>query len=223
MRAPTPRRGVVDITGRRFGRWTVIVWHRGSYWLCRCDCGTERSVLGTMLRAGKSKSCGCLQSENLSGKRFGRWRVLRLCPWDTHRHDAYWLCRCACGTKRNVRGHALRTGRSKSCGCAKTTHGMSRTPIYAIWVAMKQRCLNPNNEWYRDYGGRGIAIDDSNWLSFQGFYADVGDRPHEGLSLDRVDNNAGYGPTNYRWATPTEQARNQRPRKRKKRKARKLP
>ena len=97
-----------------------------------------------------------------------------------------------------------------------TTHSMSKTRIYRVWAAMKQRCLNPNNKGYDNYGGRGIGIDDPDWHEFVSFYADVGDRAHNDLSLDRINNNAGYGSTNYRWATRSEQARNRRPRKRRK-------
>jgi hypothetical protein len=82
-------------------------------------------------------------------------------------------------------------------------------------VAYAGRHTNPCGG-YDNYGGRGIGIDEPDWLGFQGYYADVGDREHDGLSLDRSNNDKGYGPANYRWATRSEQRRNQRPRKRKK-------
>jgi hypothetical protein len=78
---------------------------------------------------------------------------------------------------------------------------------------MMARCFNPNAKRYRDYGHRGINVCDR-WLRFENFYADMGD-PQPGKSLDRINNNGSYGPGNCKWSTPIEQARNQRPRKRK--------
>ena len=93
----------------------------------------------------------------------------------------------------------------------KRTHGMSgvtRPPIYRIWANIKQRCLNPNNPRYKDYGGRGITVC-KRWLSFENFYADLGDAP-EGLTLDRINNNKGYSPNNVRWVTRADNNRNSR-------------
>ena len=158
---------------------------------------------------------------NLVGKQFTRWRVIapvecRRIPCGDWTYP--WLCQCVCGVEKIVDGGHLRSGASRSCGCLHremmTTHSMSKTRIYRVWAAMKQRCLNPNNKGYDNYGGRGLGVH-PDWHPFVGYYADVGDRPRDDLSLDRVDNNAGYGPTNYRWATRIEQARNRRPRKRK--------
>lgn len=91
---------------------------------------------------------------------------------------------------------------------AKTTHGMKSTPTYLSWERMKQRCLNKNHDRYPLYGGRGITICDE-WLSFDKFYEEMGDRP-DGCSLDRIDSNDGYYKKNCRWATQKEQCRNKR-------------
>jgi hypothetical protein len=99
-----------------------------------------------------------------------------------------------------------------------TKHGMCKTRVYRIWKGMKQRCLNPRNPDYPEYGGCGRGLH-PDWHPFVSFFADVGHQDDTGLSLDRRDNDKGYGPTNWRWATRSEQARNQRPRKRKKQKA----
>lgn len=95
----------------------------------------------------------------------------------------------------------------------------SNTVEYKIWSNLKNRCLNPHNPYWPDYGGRGITVCDR-WLTFENFFEDVGFRP-EGrhgkmplYTLDRVDNEGNYEPGNWRWATHTEQAQNRRPRRR---------
>jgi hypothetical protein len=180
---------LIDITGQRFGRWTVLALHpeRKRYgkagqavaalWLCRCIDGTERLVLGANLRGGLSLSCGCLGKERL--------------------------------IKRSTKhGHARR---------GKVTRA------YWSWQHLKGRCLNPNNKDYGYYGGREppelpIAVFEE-WLhDFRSFHAVAGD-PQPGQTLDRIDNDRGYVPGNIRWATPLVQRANQRPRKRKSRRA----
>lgn len=125
----------IDLTGQRFGRWTVIErddhnQKKNIYWVCRCDCGTVRSVAGTSLRSGISVSCGCERDEktslrtksrveDLTNQRFGMWTVVQqdLSKSTTSKRGARWICRCDCGTEKSVLGYALKTGRSTSCGC----------------------------------------------------------------------------------------------------------
>lgn len=90
------------------------------------------------------------------------------------------------------------------------THGLSDTPPYQRWLAMRNRCNNPNNPAYKNYGGRGIKVCDRWQNSFSAYYEDVGDTPSDGMSLDRIDNNGHYEPTNVRWADAKTQGINRR-------------
>lgn len=89
----------------------------------------------------------------------------------------------------------------------RTTHGLSRSPEYSVWSSMWQRCSNPKNEHYDRYGGRGIEVC-ARWEQFENFLSDIGLRPSPAHSIDRIDNNKNYEPGNVRWATDTEQNRN---------------
>lgn len=230
-------RKIIELSGK-FGRWTIVArypkrgrWH-GDLWFCVCDCGIERVVPGRNLRAGKSRSCGCgkrdalrkrMTTHELTGTRFGRWRIIARHPERGRWGEDLWSCVCDCGIKRVVSGRSLRTGKSVSCGCAKrdalrkrkTTHGQTGTRIYQCWKDMKQRCFNPRNAGYRYYGERGIGVHEDWRKDFLAFFADVLDAPH-GLSLDRINNNGNYEPGNVRWATPLEQVHNRRPQRRSK-------
>jgi hypothetical protein len=160
------------------------------------------------------------------GKRYGRLVVVAFGGTNKHRH-ATWSCVCDCGKPSTVVGIQLRSGATKSCGCLQrerasacsTKHGYARfgrpTPEYRSWVSMHTRCYNPKRDQYQDYGGRGITVcarwHRSNPQGFINFVSDMGDKPASRMSVDRINNDLGYRPSNCRWSTPQEQNRNRRP------------
>ncbi len=119
------------------------------------------------------------------------------------------LLNCTCGKKFITRLSHVQQKQVKSCGCLLNRHGesASRTVEYSAWVSMRSRCNSPKNPRYGRYGGRGIKVCER-WQDYDNFLADMGRRPGEGLSLDRVNNDGDYEPNNCRWATIEEQANN---------------
>lgn len=122
-----------------------------------------------------------------------------------------WLCLCACGEKRIHGGDQLRRGVVKSCGCRHYhwAHSFTNKQVLHIWNGIKKRCLDPTSRDYPQYGGRGIKICDR-WLVLKNFAADMGPRPSARHSVDRINVNGDYEPSNCRWATCWEQSNNTR-------------
>lgn len=152
----------------------------------------------------------------LNGQRFGKLIVVKYIYSDNH-GETYWLCKCDCGNEIIVKRTNLRSGNTKSCGCLHSdvlakrneTHGLSKTRQFSIWQSMIQRCYNPNTKFYERYGGRGITIYDEWKNDFKAFYDwSLQNGYQDNLTIDRIDNNKGYEPTNCRWSTQKEQCEN---------------
>lgn len=157
---------------------------------------------------------------DLTGKIFGHWTVLGRSDVETRK--PFWDCMCVCGTAKRVCGANLRGGKTRSCGCQQAQlvsvskrangHGAAGKihpdKTYTSWIAMKWRCCNPNSTAYARYGGRGITVCDR-WInSFENFLADMGPRPSQKHSIDRIDVDGHYEADNCRWATTKQQSEN---------------
>jgi len=144
---------------------------------------------------------------DLTGQVFGDWTVLGVADKSGGKYR--WTCRCVCGKEKPVFGTHLVRGNSKTCDPGGN-HGIGeKIAGYTSWAAMIERCGRSSHVHYERYGGRGISVCDR-WLkSFANFYEDMGDRPI-GMSLDRIDVNGNYEPSNCRWASSKTQQNNMR-------------
>lgn len=163
---------------------------------------------------------------DLVGQRFGRLTVVSQAASDRF-HHIRWNCLCDCGKIKVVLSNSLRYGKTKSCGCIQrekvaqrnSTHNSSKTYLYNVWCAMKSRCYNSNDTHYKYYGARGISVceewkDDfvafQKWAYENGYFEDKTAKGKNILTIDRIDTNGNYKPSNCRWITTAEQNRNKR-------------
>lgn len=226
----------IDLTGKQFGRLFVISKAESlkdssgatrAMWNCKCGCGNIVTVRAATLRNGNTKSCGCLKHErkprsDIIGEKFGRLTVDSLYG-RTPNNKLTYLCTCDCGNTVIAIGAELRNGHTKSCGCYRidvtsermTQHGLSNSRIRSVWRGMIARCENPKIDGYKNYGGRGIEVC-FEWHDLEVFakwayengYDENAERGE--CTIDRIDVNGNYEPSNCRFVDMKVQCRNKR-------------
>lgn len=153
---------------------------------------------------------------DLVGEKFGKLTVTDMVRKNNR---TYCICICECGNIKTISQSHLRSGNTKSCGCWQkdharilfTKHKKSTCDLYGVWQTMKQRCVNHNHKNYKNYGGRNIKVCDEWLCDFQLFYYwAICNGYKKGLTLDRINVNGDYEPTNCRWVTQLEQQNNRR-------------
>lgn len=160
---------------------------------------------------------------DLIGKKFGKLTVVEYLEGFKSKNkkssNNYWRCLCNCGGESVVTTSRLRSKNTRSCGCLRVQmiskinknraiHGMTGSTEWISWKSLKVRCLDKKHKAYRLYGGRGIKVCERWVNSFENFYKDMGPKPTNLHSIDRIDNDGDYEPSNCRWATQKEQIRN---------------
>ena len=207
--------------------------------VCKCICGSEKTYYGIDILRGHTKNCGCTRKSKLlnRNKENNPSKYIEhksKYPYDdcigtmvnhllfikeierSKYNRRQFIVRCECGKEFPCEGVSIFNGSIRSCGCFKKnlggrnkTHGLTKSPEYQIWASMIKRCSNPKDESYTNYGGRGIKVCDR-WLNFEKFISDMGERPLLSSTIERVNVNGDYEPSNCVWDSRTIQSRNQR-------------
>lgn len=217
----------LDLTNQVFTKLTALeVVGKNKYntflWKCQCECGNTKVVPTNYLTTGGTKSCGCYRLTkgrrmDLVGEKYNKLTVISYSHKTESNSMAFYNCVCDCGGETTVAHGALRSGKTKSCGClmnitgelsSNYIHGKTHSKVHSVWSRMKDRCLNPDSKSYKDYGAKGITVDPLFINDFEAFYVEVGDAPEGRYSLDRINYKLGYVKGNLRWATDHQQARN---------------
>lgn len=232
-----PKRNYKDITGQKFNHLTAIRPierndHGEMIWEFRCDCGNVVNRVASYITnpRTKIKACGCLNKKgvpkiDMKGKQFTYLTVIDYAG-TTGRRRTMWLCECKCGKRVKVDGAHLRDGHTKSCGCYNREQisnlnkktGKTNTRIHYVYWNMRNRCYRESDSNYQSYGGRGIRVCDE-WLGEHGFenfleWAELSgykpDAKRGECTLDRIDVNGNYEPSNCRWVSQSVQCNNKR-------------
>lgn len=230
----------IDMTGQQFGYLKVNSYshteNKRAFWNCTCVCGKDIVCNGRLLRNGHIKSCGCMKNkmvsdakiDNMKGRKIGRLYFKEYIG--LLNHHALWLCQCDCGNECIVNASAVKSGTTSSCGCLRHEmlmeknykHNCAYLPIYRNYYNMLRRCSDPKDSHYYCYGGRGITVceewsnKDSGFISFyewainNGYKEEILSNGKNKWTLDRIDVDGNYEPSNCRWATIKQQANNKR-------------
>lgn len=218
-----------NIVGCKFEKLTVISFagynqnrkSKEEMYLCQCDCGNTTVANKDALLKGETKSCGCIRGKNnyinLTGMKFGKLTVIE--RLSNQKGYVVYKCVCECGKYRNARAEDLKSGIATDCKKYKLEHhGLCKSRLYWVWHSMKDRCYNPKATSYKHYGGRGIKVCDEWKNSFKTFYdwsysnGYDENAPRNKCTIDRINNDGDYEPSNCRWVDAKIQASNQRKR-----------
>ena len=205
---------IYNLVGRKVGNLTVESLNEsdgtrdGTKWNLICKCGGSIVLEHVSITSKSKRTCGCgIRKFGIVGTQYGKLKVVDESLVKDHSGVRSVLCDCECGTKNyKVRLNNLTSGNTTSCGCQFGTHKMSDTRTYRIWESMKRRCRERLKESFPYHAGKGVTVCER-WDSFENFFSDMGECP-DGLSLDRIDVNGNYEPSNCRWATNSLQGYN---------------
>lgn len=224
------RKDVFSFVGEKYGHLTILepvgVNENGETLVyCECDCENHYNKVVPLykLLSGIAKSCGKSYHRYKSdcdyeNRKFGRLTVVNIAY--RRNRKIFLKCKCLCGNTTIASLNNLKSGSVKSCGCLRIEnnekHGMCNTKLYRVWNTMKQRCNNPRDLEYKNYGGRGIKVCEEWENDFRSFYdwsvknGYVSCDTKSDISIDRIDVNADYSPDNCRFVTMHIQSRNKR-------------